>query len=245
MIPDLKKILLLVSFLVISANVFAQRIVIEAIEISSLGLVGQSKLPTYSQFLSNTRDPVLFRTQEVSEIDRKNKAIKSGFNIDFIFRSKTNDRHQFITGFEASNVDIEMYEVSGKFMDSLAVSTSLNTRNEFFFLKAGYQYVRTPQKKFTFLVGATLNVGIPVSAKTDEIISGKNSSQDNFEFSYFSKQSASLGIVIPFGIRFKVVNNFSISLKANPTFHYQRLDGTGLVTSFQGSNLGFHFKIRD
>ncbi len=87
-----------------SGEVFAQRIVIDAIEISSSPLTGESKLSSYSGFLANTQNPALFRTQNSSELSRTNKTIKTGFEIDFIFRLKSKPTHQFITGFEASSL---------------------------------------------------------------------------------------------------------------------------------------------
>ncbi len=240
-----QKIALLFLLLFVSGEVFAQSIVIDAIEISSSPLTGESKLSSYSSFIENTRSPTLFRTQNSSELSRTNKTIKTGFEIDFIFRFVGKPKHQFVTGFEASSFDSDLYEISGTYQDSLSVSSFLNTKTEFFFLKGGYNYVHTPDKRFTFMAGGVINFGIPVSAKTEEVISLSSDSFDQTRFTFFAKQSPSFGLSFPLGFRFKIINNVSLSFTTSPGFQYQKIDGNPVFTSFKGANFSLHFKLRE
>lgn len=239
------KLILLFLLFFVSGEVVAQIIVIDAIELSIPTRTGDSKLPAFSNFIGNTKNPALFRTQNITELSRTNKTTKEGFEIAFIFRLTNNPKHQFIGGFEAASFNSDLYELTGIFQDSLSASTSLSTKNEFFFLKTGYNYVRTPEKRFTIMGGVLLNVGIPVSAKTTEVISINDDFFVEQEYSFFAKQSATFGLNIPLGIRFKVINNISFSFITSPGFQYQRIDGSPVLTTFQGANFSFHFKLRE
>lgn len=245
MTSSIHKFGILFILLFVDGELFAQHIVIDAIEVSTPTRVGKSKLPAYSSFIENTKNPVLFRTQRVAELSRTNRTTRNGFAIDFIFRLKSNPKHQFTGGFESTTFNSDLYELSGTFQDSLSVSTNLSSKMEFFFLKTGYNYVRTPEKRFTFMAGAILNFGIPVSAKTTEEIATSDFFLDNQEFSFFAKQFASFGLNIPVGVRLKVIKNMSLSFIINPGFQYQRVDGNPVLTSFQGANFSFHFKLKE
>lgn len=245
MTTGLRKCILLFFLLFASGEVFSQLIVLDAIELSFPNGSGESKLPSYSSFIGNTINPVLFRTQNVDELSRTNNTIKNAFSIDFIFRLKSNNKHQFIGGFEAASFNSDLYELSGIFQDSLSASTTLRTKNEFFFLKTGYNYIRTPNKRFTIMGGVLFNFGIPVSAKTTEAISINDDFIFEQEYDFFAKQTPSFGLNIPLGIRFKVINNISFSFTTNPGIQYQRIDGNPILTTFQGANFSFHFKLRE
>lgn len=238
------KIIILFLLLFVASELSAQQIVIDAIEISFPNRTGTSKLPSYSNFIGNTKNPVLFRTQNIEELSRTNSTLKDAFSIDFIFQLKKNPKHQFVGGFEVSTFNSDLYELSGTFQDSLSASTSLSTKNEFFFLKTGYNYVRIPNKRFTIMGGVLLNFGIPVSAKTTEVISIDDTFLFEQEYSFFAKRSPSFGLNIPLGIRFKIINNISFSFTTNPGFQYQRIDGNPIFTTFKGANFSFHFKLR-
>lgn len=245
MITVFRKIAIITLLLLLPSAIFAQSIVVDAIEINFPTSTGEAQLPTYSDFIGNTKNPILFRTQNISELSRNNSFVKTGFEIDFIFRLKNTPKHQFIGGFEAATINSDLYEISGLFQDSLTASTTLKTKTEYFFLKSGYNYVRTPSNKFTIMGGVLVNFGIPISAKTNELISTNDTSFEELEYSFFAKQSASFGLNIPFGFRFKVINNFSLSFTINPGFQYLRIDGNPVFTTFQGANLSFHFKLRE
>ncbi len=208
-----------------------------------VGQTGESSLPSSSSFLNSTRNPALFRTTISNELSRDNSITRTGFRIDFLFKSTQNPKHQFVGGIETSSISYELYSLNGFFQDTLSATTRYESRNEYFFLKAGYNYVHTPDKKFTFLVGGILNFGIPVSAKTDEVILINEFGERTFDF--FGKQAPSLGLTIPIGIRLKVLRNISFSLVSRQSFQYHRVDGTPLYSRFQGVNLGFHFRIRE
>lgn len=222
---------------------YAQNIVIEAIEIGVVGQTGESNLPSSSSFLGSTKNPSLFRTTIASELSRDNSISKTGFRIDFFFKSTQNPKHQFLGGIETSSISYDLYSLNGFFQDTLTATTRYESRNEYFFLKAGYNYVHTPDKRFTFMLGGVLNFGIPVSAKTDEVILVNGQGERSFDF--FGKQAPSLGLTVPIGIRLKVLRNISFSLVSRQSLQYHRVDGTPLYSRFQGVNLGFHFKIRE
>ncbi|GAB5410149.1 MAG: hypothetical protein BalsKO_25140 [Balneolaceae bacterium] len=245
MFKAFKNLVFLFLLFFTSGELLAQRIVIDAIELSIPTRTGDSKLPTYSNFIEKTKNPALFRTQNIDELSRTNSTSKNAFSIDFIFRLKNNAKHQFIGGFEAATFNSDLYELSGIFQDSLLASTSLSTKNEFFFLKTGYNYVRTPNKRFTFMGGILFNFGIPVSATTTEVISLNDAFFIEQEYSFFAKQSATFGLNIPLGVRFKVINNISFSFTTNPGFQYQQIDGNPILTTFQGANFSFYFKLRE
>lgn len=223
----------------------AQHISIDAIEIGFSPLKGESGLSSYSGFISNTRNPALFRTQNSSERSRKNETIKTGIEINFIFRNPKNYNHQFIAGFEASAFETDLYEISGTIEDSVSVKTFLTSKTEFFFLKGGYNYVRTPEKRFTLLAGGSANFGIPISAKTEEVITLSSDAFNTTRYSFFARQSPSIGLIFSLGFRLKVVNNVSFSLTTNPGFQYQKIDGNPVLTTFTGGNFNIHFKLRD
>ncbi|MEQ9309424.1 MAG: hypothetical protein RLN90_08215 [Balneolaceae bacterium] len=245
MTSGFRKCILILLLLFASGEVFSQLIVIDAIELSFPNRTGESKLPSFSSFIGNTKNPVLFRTQNVDELSRINSTTKNAFSIDFIFRLKSNNSHQFVGGFEAASFNSDLYELSGTFQDSLSVSTTLSTKNEFFLLKTGYNYIHTPYKRFTIMGGVLFNFGIPVSAKTTEVISVNDDFLFEQEYAFFAKQSPSFGLTIPLGIRFKVINNISFSFTTNPGFQYLRIDGNPFLTIFQGAHFSFHFKMRE
>ncbi len=221
----------------------AQFISIEAIEIGSTSQSGTSKLPAATTFISNTRNPALFRTSINSEIIHPDIHRKEGFRIDFIFRLKNDLRHQFVAGFERTIVESDLFSVDGTIQDTLSVAANYRTRNEFFLLKSGYQLTLRPEKRLSLIAGGQLNVGIPVSARTEEVVFYREFGSEELRF--FGKQSASAGISIPFSVRLKVVRNISISLLITQSFQYYRIDGTPVFASMQGTNLGFHFRLRD
>ena len=243
--PVFKKLIPL--FLLSFSPVFvtAQHISIDAIEIGFSPLMGESVLSSYSGFISNTRNPALFRTQNSAERSRKNETIKTGFQINFIFRNQKKNTHQFVAGFEASAFETDLYEISGIIEDTISVNTFLTSKNEFFFLKGGYNYVRTPKRRFTLMAGGSANFGIPVSAKTEEVITLCSDMFNTTRYSFFGRQSPSVGLIFSLGFRLKVVNNFSFSLTTNPGFQYQKIDGNPLLTTFTGGNFNLHFKLRD
>lgn|GEM_PF-3493461 len=246
MISGYSKLVLVFSILFLSGELFAQIIVLDAIEISLPTQTGESKLPTYSDFNGNTKNPLLFRTKNISELSRSNETSKNAFSIDFIFRlKKSNRKHQFIAGFETATFTTDLYKLSGIFQDSLSASTSLRSKTEFFFLKSGYNYVHTPDNRFTFMAGGILNFGIPVSAKTSELITTSESLFMEQEYSFFAKQSASFGLSIPMGFRFKVIKNISISFTTNPGIQFQKIDGNPVFTTLQGATLSLYFKFRE
>ncbi len=245
MISGYSKLVLVFLMLFIPSELCAQIIVFDAIEISLPNQTGESTLPTYSNFNGNTKNPLLFRTKNISELSRSNETSKNAFSIDFIFHLKSSSKHQFIAGFEASSFTTDLYELSGTFQDSLSTSTSLRSKSEFFFLKSGYNYVHTPDNRFTFMAGGILNFGIPVSAKTSELITTTESLSIEQEYSFFARQSASFGLSIPMGIRFKVIKNISLSFTTNPGFQFQKIDGNPVIITFQGASLSLYFKFRE
>lgn len=235
--------ILFLFFLGISFQSHAQFISITAIEIGSTSQAGESKLPDVSSFISDTRNPSLFRTSINSELKRSGTYTKEGFRIDFIFKLKKNPSHQFVAGIETVDLTSDLFSVSGSIQDTLFVSSSYKTRNEYFFLKTGYNYVFRPEKRFSIITGGILNFGIPISSRTEELITFDEFGTDQFIF--FGKQSASAGLAIPIGIRFKLFRNVSLSLLVKQSFQYYRMDGTPVLTSMIGTNLGLHFKLRD
>lgn len=222
----------------------AQVIAIDAIEIGSASQSGSSgNLPSVSSFISNTRNPALFRTSIASEIDHPNVFRKEGFQIDFIFSLNDDKRHQFIAGIERNSIESDLFLVNGSIQDTLSVSANYSVRNEYFFLKSGYQFTLRPDKKLSLIAGGQINFGIPVSSRTEEVIFYRE--LENEEFSFFGKQSATAGLSIPIGIRLKLFRNVSMSLLVKQTFQYYRIDGSPVIASLIGTNLGFYFKLRD
>ncbi len=236
--------ILLVLSLGFSFQSQGQNITLEAIEIGSVSQSGSGNLPSVDSFLLNTRSPALFRTSIISEVGQPNVFNKTGLRIDFIFSLERDNRHQFKAGIERAAIESDLYLVSGSIQDTLSVSANYKTRNEYFFLKSGYQFVHRPGKRFTLIAGGQLNFGIPVSSRTEELIT-INKEIGEEEYRFFGKQSASAGISIPVGIRFKLFRNVSMSMLIRQSFQYYRLDGTPLFTSMRGTNVGFHFKLRD
>lgn len=234
--------LFILFILIPFSTLLGQGVIIDAIEINTSSLSGKGTLPEYSDFISNTKNPALFRTRDISNPTNKSSARSTGVSIDFIFRSINNPRHQFIAGFEAANTTTDLYELQGTFQDTIAVTSTYTSVSEHFYLRAGYNYVRAPHRKFTLMAGAVARLGIPISSKTEESISGMDLF-DN-EFSFFAKQSASVGLSVPFGFRFKVIKNLSMTFTSRPTFHFSGLDGTPHFMMLRGTNLAFHFKLR-
>lgn len=234
---------LFILFLLIpSSTLFGQVIIIDAIEVNTSSLSGKGALPEFSNFISSTKNPSLFRTRDISNPTNESSARSTGVSIDFIFRSVNNPRHQFIAGFEAANMTTDLYELQGTFQDTIAVTSTYTSVSEHFFLRAGYNYVRAPQRKLTLMAGAVVRLGIPISSKTEESLSGIDLLDS--EFSFFAKQSASIGLSVPLGFRFKVIKNLSMTFTSKPTFHYSGLDGTPHFMILRGTNLAFHFNLR-
>lgn len=235
---------LFILFLLIpSSTLLGQGIIIDAIEINTSSLSGNGKLPGYSSFIAGTKNPALFRTRDISNPTDKSSAQATGLSIGFIFRSINNPRHQFIAGFEAVNITTDLYKLEGTFQDSISVNSTYTSLAEYFYLRAGYNYVRAPQRKFSLQAGAVLRFGIPISSKMEESISGTDLFESDFTF--FAKPSPSVGLSVPLGFRFKVIKNFSMTFTSRPTLHYSGLDGTPHFILLKGTNLAFHFKLRN
>ena len=226
-----------------TGELYGQYIVIDAIEIGGTSQSGSSNLPSASSFISSTRNPALFKTSIISEIEHPNAFRNEGFRIDFIFRLNKDQRHQFIAGFERASIESDLFLVTGSIQDTISVSTNYTARNEYFFLKSGYQFTYRPEKRLSLIVGGQINFGIPVSSKTEEEIFYREF--NNEKLSFFGNQSASAGLTFPIGLRLKLYRNVSISLLSRTSFQYYRVDGTPVIATLNGVNLGLHFKLRD
>lgn len=232
-------------FLFIAATpviVYGQNTPVQAIEIGFSGTTGNAALPALSSFLNNTREPGLFRTENISDINKNEAITKNGFQIQFQLNDPKRPRIEWLAGIDYATVDYTLYEFSGTLSDTLNTTGTLTANNEYFFLHSGFHFVTKPESRFTWILGAYVNVGFPVSAKTEETIVGEDFQE--YYYSFFGKRSVTTGITAPIGFRFKVINNFSLSLLTKPTLQYYRIDGSPVTAKLSSIDLGFHFKLR-
>lgn len=221
----------------------AQNIRAAAIELTVVGQSGETALPTLPAFISNTRNPDYFRVQDQALINRDGSFTKEGFSILFHFSDLRNEHFRWLAGFSYNDVHTNLYTFTNQETDSLSFDGRLDSRTELFFIHIGLHYETKPQARFTLIAGGLVQFGIPVSAKTTEsLTTGNNPYPLNYGF--YAKESLSAGLSIPIGIRFKVLHTFSISLLAKPGLYYSELDGNPVLNRFGGTNLGFHFKLR-
>jgi hypothetical protein len=240
-----KLLFVLFTLLTFNKGLHAQALKIDAIEVSFPSQNGYDNLSSYSEFISNTKDPFLFRTQKKTILSELNTTAKEAFAIDFIFKLKDRPSHQFIAGIETATLTTDLFELSGHFQDSLSVTTLITSKREYFFLRSGYNYIHKPDAKFSVTGGFLVNAGIPVSSITSEEIRFDDVNRVSQKFTFFAKQSTSFGMSLSLGIRFKIIRNISASLTGKPGMQYQRIDGTPFFTFYRGVILGIHFNLKD
>ncbi|MBO6792895.1 MAG: hypothetical protein JJ895_03210 [Balneolaceae bacterium] len=236
------KYLFITFLMMLPAGAIAQSIQVKGIEIYGQELSGMEDLGSLESSISNTRNPLLFKTKGLAETEEKSQQYSTGFSIDFHLINPKKQTHEYILGIQAGQ--IESYFTSAALIeyDSLAANTSIRNVSEFFNLKAGYQRVFRSEKKLKLTAGGVITLGFPVSSTTYQTINTELYS-DTFQF--FGKQSASIGLSVPLSARLKVVRNVSIALTSRPTFMLHNADGNLSTTLFRGTTLSLHFKLRD
>lgn len=240
--PARNKYILIALAMFLPATILAQGIHVKAIEIYGQNLNGTSDFGDLNSAINNTRNPILFRTDGLTEIGETSELTTNEFAIDFHIARKGIEAHEFILGIQAGTITTDFTTTASVVYDSLNTTTSITNVSEYFNLKAGYQRLYRSDKKLKFSVGGLLVMGFPISSITNQRIVTIRGS-DNFVF--FGKKSAALGFSLPLSARLKLINNVSISLTSRPTLLLHGVDGNFSSTLFRGTNLGLHFKLRN
>ncbi len=236
------KYLLVALTAVIPITISAQGIQVKAIEIYGQSLNGTSDFGDLSSTINNTRSPILFRTDGLTELGEASAQRTNAFAIDFHITRKGIVVHEYILGIQSGTIETDFTTTASIVYDSLTTTTSITNVSEYFKLKAGYQRLFRSDKKLKFTVGGLLVVGIPISSMTTQQIV---TSFGTDSFVFFGKKSVALGFSLPLSARLKVINNVSLSLTSRPTLLVHGVDGNFSSTLFRGTNLAFHFKLRD
>lgn len=233
--------LFLILFFGCALQTSAQSIKIDAIEITIVGETAEDDFGDYSRFVAKTRNPALFQSVLENEIDQNGTINRTGFSIDFIFSQISKPQNEFILGFQAGSVTNDLYTGLTFESDSASISGDITNQSQFFDLKAGYRRIFRMDKKIKVLVGANLQLGIPVSSNTTQTF---NNPFFGDEYKFFAKQHVNVGLALNYGIRFKLFRNVYGAFVSRPTLFFQQVDGTPSSSILRGTNLSFQFKIR-
>lgn len=224
-----------------SATILAQSIQIEAIEFTFVGRTAENDFGEFDSFVSKVREPSLFQSKLVEQIDQNGIITTSGFAIDFVFSGMENPNNEFVFGIQTGSVESEIFQSLTVLRDTLTEISDISNSSQVFTLKAGYQRIFRDKKRLKLILGTSYQLGIPVSAKTTQTF------DDEFfgeEYTFFAKQHASFGISAVYGIRFKLFRNVSASFLSRPGLYWQQVDGTPTANLLRGTNLSFRFKIK-
>ena len=224
-----------------SSRIFAQLLKIEAIELTGVGLTANDDFGDYASFISKVRNPALFQSQLINQIDSLSTITNTGFSIDFIFSLVDKPFNEFIFGIQNGSVETELFKSLSFQSDSGFVSSDITNQSQYFTLKTGYRRIFRTDKKIKLLAGTTIQLGIPVSSKTTQTFNREFVGE---AYSFFGKQSVSFGLSIPYGLRFKLFRNVQVAFISKPTFFFQRVDGTPSSSLLRGTNLSFRFNIQ-
>lgn len=220
----------------------AQVLSIHAIEFYAPNYEGTGKARSASKFIANTRTPALFQTRQLQENNREISSTRTGFAIDFIFKNEVLTNYEFVAGFSSGSLSNNLFELTGTFQDSIAVTTRYRVESQYFFMKSGLRRIFRGDKKLSIQFGGLLNIGLPVSARTYEIINQPLIGETEYRF--FARQYVTAGFHIPIGIQLKITKYFSMALSSITGFQLQNLDGTPAVTTLNGVDLKFNFRLR-
>ena len=241
-------VLLITICLMAPTSSKAQSLSIDALELSFSNLEGSFGKTNYSTFVGSSRNPLVFQTEPQEFLGRDASFVTSSFSILFLLKNAQREQDEYVVGFGNGNIAGSLYEFRGLRQDSISVLSSISSRTEYFFLTAGYQRLFRKDKRFKLLVGARLTAGIPVSAKVNELFKDQSDStnQDIFgtELSFFAKQSASFTFATPFGFRWRMFRNVSLSYLVSPSYQLNWVDRSRFHGNMSGGIFSFQFQLQ-
>ena len=233
--------IIFLSFLLFGGIICAQSLKIDAIEFVTIGQIGDEDFGGYESFISKVKNPALFESGIVNQPNKIGIISSTGFAIDFVFVQADMPANEFILGIQSGTIESEVFQELSFQGDSNLVSSDITNTSQFFTIRSGYQRVFRYDKRIKILTGTTLLLGVPVSSNTTQTLTIDFFPQ---EYKFFAKQSASVGLSITYGIRFKLFRNVHTAFISRPTFYFTRVDGSPTSSLLRGTNLSFQFKIR-
>ena len=235
----LRRLFLLLLALLLPALAYAQRVELVGVHVLGGAYAGVADLPDPATFLANTRDPAFFRSTDRTGATPDGTTTLSTLAIDFVFQQTNRPRHTLALGFARQTVNTTLYTFPAT--ENALPAIELSTVNEYFGLRGTYRFWLRPGRKLSFYAGLGLGVGVPISARTDEVLTAEEADQEN---EFFARKRALVTGRVPLGLQLKLFGTTALHLGLDLGRLVTAADGTRLSSGTSGLTLGLHFRLR-
>lgn len=218
----------------------AQPLRLEGIYATTGELAGRASVPGFADFLTETRNPALFRSAGRTNTAPADTATLATFALDFGWRWGQTERHGLTLGFAVHLLEADLFRAAA--VDTLGALV-LRASNQYFSLRGGYRYRFRAEKRIVPFVGVGLGVGLPVAARTTEVLNA-NSDSLALENRFFARKAAFLALRFPIGVRLKLAKYLYLLAYVEPQRLLTRVDGSASTVRLSGVHLGFYFTLR-
>jgi hypothetical protein len=234
--------LLLITASVLTMDIQAQTLTLDAVTLNLYGHRGDPEIPAYQSFIANSREPALFGSLAPLESNPIPEFQSTNLEIEFHLRLNEAPENLIVIGLLNSTSTTQMYSISNADSSLASGDLSLQNRRQHFKLRSGYMRKFRADRKFSLYVGASLDVAIPISS---ENIVSEAGNEDQVIFRFFGKRALSYGLNIPIGFHLKLFRGTYLNINSMPAFYWNYLDGSSSFHPASGLRLGFAFRLND
>ncbi len=189
---------------------------------------GDLRGPTYSNFVSNSRNPILFHPADNSAFFKHTpRHFTGGIQFRFRFQHSAHPNVEAWAGFGRSESMTSLYLLNLN-TDTLRI----RSQSQFFNVSGGYNRLYRSDKRFSFRLGGHMLLGFPTGSR---IRHGSNR--------FFATNGTQFGLGAVLGMRSRITRNTFLILEQQPTLWRMNIDGSTFRGTSRGTQLGIEWRL--
>jgi hypothetical protein len=189
---------------------------------------GDLRGPSYSDFVADSRNPVLFHPSDsVAFYNHTPRHSTGGIQFRFRFQHSAKPNTEVWAGFGRSESITSLYVLNLN-PDSLRILS----QSQFFNVSGGYNRLYRPDKRFSFRLGGHIFLGFPT---------GSRIRHDSDRFFATSGSQFALGATL--AMRVRLTRNSFLILDQQPSLWRMTIDGSRFRGTSRGTNLGIEWRL--